>query len=205
MKKRFVALLLCLVMVVGLIPAAMAAGPEADRNYITFKANDGSYGSSSERLQQLTESDVAIGWVTLRANDFNRDGYTFLGWSTEPNGQKIYNDGQTVSVTELFGGRTYAVLYAVWQKDGVTPPVGPYTVTYRQLTEVSLRDADIVDVNVGGVYALKNLPADVDASCRKVLCGLDNERQQRLCTRREHHCLFKSDSVSGLPRYRVDL
>lgn len=118
MKKRFVALLLCLVMVVGLIPAAMAAGPEGDRNYITFKANDGSYGSSSERLQQLTESDVAIGWVTLRANDFNRDGYTFLGWSTEPNGQKIYNDGQTVSVTELFGGRTYAVLYAVWQKDG---------------------------------------------------------------------------------------
>ena len=131
MKKRFVALLLCLVMVVGLIPAAMAAGPEGDRNYITFKANDGSYGSSSERLQQLTESDVAIGRVTLRANDFNRDGYTFLGWSTEPNGQKIYNDGQTVSVTELFGGRTYAVLYAVWQKDGVTPPVGPYTVTYR--------------------------------------------------------------------------
>ena len=158
MKKRFVALLLCLVMVVGLIPAAMAAGSEVDRNYITFKANDGSYGSSSERLQQLTESDVAIGWVTLRANDFNRDGYTFLGWSTEPNGQKIYNDGQTVSVSELFAGRTYAVLYAVWQKDNVTPPTGPYTVTYRQLTEVSLRDADIVDVNVGGVYALKTFP-----------------------------------------------
>ena len=78
-----VALLLCLVMVVGLIPAAMAAGPEGDRNYITFKANDGSYGSSSERLQQLTESDVAIGWVTLRANAFNRDGYTFLGWTGE--------------------------------------------------------------------------------------------------------------------------
>ena len=158
MKKRFVALLLCLVMVVGLIPAAMAAGSEADRNYITFKANDGSYGSSSERLQQLTESDVAFGKVTLRANDFTRDGYTFLGWATDPNGQKIYNDGQTVSVSELFAGRTYAVLYAVWQKDNVTPPTGPYTVTYRQLTEVSLRDADIVDVNVGGVYALKTFP-----------------------------------------------
>ena len=158
MKKRFVSLLLCLVMVVGLIPAAMAAGSEADRNYITFKANDGSYGSSSERLQQLTESDVAFGKVTLRANDFTRDGYTFLGWATDPNGQKIYNDGQTVSVSELFAGRTYAVLYAVWQKDNVTPPTGPYTVTYRQLTEVSLRDADIVDVNVGGVYALKTFP-----------------------------------------------
>lgn len=171
MKKRFVALLLCLVMVVGLIPAAMAAGPEGDRNYITFKANDGSYGSSSERLQQLTESDVAIGWVTLRANDFNRDGYTFLGWSTEPNGQKIYNDGQTVSVTELFGGRTYAVLYAVWQKDGVTPPAGPYTVTYRQLTEVSLTDADVVDANVGAMYTVKNFPQTWTVPTGKVFAG----------------------------------
>ena len=170
-KKRFVALLLCLVMVVGLIPAAMAAGPEGDRNYITFKANDGSYGSSSERLQQLTESDVAIGWVTLRANDFNRDGYTFLGWSTEPNGQKIYNDGQTVSVTELFGGRTYAVLYAVWQKDGVTPPVGPYTVTYRQLTEVSLTDPDVVDANVGAMYTVKNFPQTWTVPTGKVFAG----------------------------------
>lgn len=171
MKKRFVALLLCLVMVVGLIPAAMAAGPEGDRNYITFKANDGSYGSSSERLQQLTESDVAIGWVTLRANDFNRDGYTFLGWSTEPNGQKIYNDGQTVSVTELFGGRTYAVLYAVWQKDGVTPPVGPYTVTYRQRTEVSLTDPDVVDANVGAMYTVKNFPQTWTVPTGKVFAG----------------------------------
>lgn len=171
MKKRFVALLLCLVMVVGLIPAVMAAGPEGDRNYITFKANDGSYGSSSERLQQLTESDVAIGWVTLRANDFNRDGYTFLGWSTEPNGQKIYNGGQTVSVTELFGGRTYAVLYAVWQKDGVTPPVGPYTVTYRQLTEVSLTDPDVVDANVGAMYTVKNFPQTWTVPTGKVFAG----------------------------------
>lgn len=171
MKKRFVALLLCLVMVVGLIPAAMAAGPEGDRNYITFKANDGSYGSSSERLQQLTESDVAIGSVTLRANDFNRDGYTFLGWSTEPNGQKIYNDGQTVSVTELFGGRTYAVLYAVWQKDGVTPPAGPYTVTYRQLTEVSLTDADVVDANVSAMYTVKSFPLTWKTPAGKSFAG----------------------------------
>ncbi len=171
MKKRFVALLLCLVMVVGLIPAAMAAGPEGDRNYITFKANDGSYGSSSERLQQLTESDVAIGRVTLRANDFNRDGYTFLGWSTEPNGQKIYNDGQTVSVTELFGGRTYAVLYAVWQKDGVTPPAGPYTVTYRQLTEVSLTDADVVDANVSAMYTVKSFPLTWKTPAGKSFAG----------------------------------
>ena len=171
MKKRFVALLLCLVMVVGLIPAAMAAGPEADRNYITFKANDGSYGSSSERLQQLTESDVAFGKVTLRANDFTRDGYTFLGWATDPNGQKIYNDGQTVSVSELFAGRTYAVLYAVWQKDNVTPPAGPYTVTYRQLTEVSLTDADVVDANVSAMYTVKSFPLTWKTPAGKSFAG----------------------------------
>lgn len=171
MKKRFVALLLCLVMVVGLIPAAMAAGPEGDRNYITFKANDGSYGSSSERLQQLTESDVAFGKVTLRANDFTRDGYTFLGWATDPNGQKIYNDGQTVSVSELFAGRTYAVLYAVWQKDNVTPPAGPYTVTYRQLTEVSLTDADVVDANVSAMYTVKSFPLTWKTPAGKSFAG----------------------------------
>ena len=171
MKKRFVALLLCLVMVVGLIPAAMAAGSEADRNYITFKANDGSYGSSSERLQQLTESDVAFGKVTLRANDFTRDGYTFLGWATDPNGQKIYNDGQTVSVSELFAGRTYAVLYAVWQKDNVTPPAGPYTVTYRQLTEVSLTDADVVDANVSAMYTVKSFPLTWKTPAGKSFAG----------------------------------
>ena len=117
MKKRFVALLLCLVMVVGLIPAAMAAGSEADRNYITFKANDGSYGSSSERLQQLTESDVAFGKVTLRANDFTRDGYTFLGWPPTPTARRSITtarlfpypnclpDAPTLFCT-LFGRRT---------------------------------------------------------------------------------------------------
>lgn len=47
MKKRFVALLLCLVMVVGLIPAAMAAGPEGDE--IT---------SHSKRTMEATEVPV---------------------------------------------------------------------------------------------------------------------------------------------------
>ena len=109
MKKRFVALLLCLVMVVGLIPAAMAAGPEGDRNYITFKANDGSYGSSSERLQQLTESDVAIGWVTLRANDFNRDGYTFLGWFTDEDCTTEFDFTSAVTAN--------VTLYAGWMEE----------------------------------------------------------------------------------------
>ena len=124
MKKRFVALLLCLVMVVGLIPAAMAAGSEADRNYITFKANDGSYGSSSERLQQLTESDVAFGKVTLRANDFTRDGYTFLGWALSEDGNVVKADQARANGLITENGLT-VTLYAQWKKK----PVVVETVT----------------------------------------------------------------------------
>ena len=112
MKKRFVALLLCLIMVVGLIPAAMAGGTAAGSYSITFKAESDSSTTDTVKYQELTEVDVALGYITLRANEFTKDGYTFLGWSTVPNGQKVYSDAENVSVKELFGSRTYAVLYA---------------------------------------------------------------------------------------------
>ena len=158
MKKRFVALLLCLIMVVGLIPAAMADGPAADSYTITFKAESDSSTADTVKTQTIMKDEVSDGCVTLSTNDFTKNGYTFLGWSTTPGGQLAYTNGQRVNVTTLFGEKNYVVLYAVWQKNDVTPPAGPYTVTYRQLTEVSLRDADVVDANVGDVYAVKNFP-----------------------------------------------
>lgn len=171
MKKRFVALLLCLIMVVGLIPAAMAGGTAAGSYSITFKAESDSSTTDTVKYQELTEVDVALGYITLRANEFTKDGYTFLGWSTVPNGQKVYSDAENVSVKELFGSRTYAVLYAVWQKNGVTPPAGPYTVTYRQLTEVSLTDADVVDANVSAMYTVKSFPLTWKTPAGKSFAG----------------------------------
>lgn len=171
MKKRFVALLLCLIMVVGLIPAAMAGGTAAGSYSITFKAESDSSTTDTVKYQELTEVDVALGYITLRANEFTKDGYTFLGWSTVPNGQKVYSDAENVSVKELFGSRTYAVLYAVWQKNGVTPPAGPYTVTYRQLTEVSLTDADVVDANVSAMYTVRSFPLTWKTPAGKSFAG----------------------------------
>ena len=172
MKKRFVALLLCLIMVVGLIPAAMADGPAAGPYVITYKAESDSSTPDTVKNQFPTDTDVSNGYFRLLANEFKKNGCTFLGWSTEPNGQKVdYYDGQMVYMEELFGKGFSVVLYAVWQKDNVTPPAGPYTVTYRQRTDVSLRDADVVDANVGGVYTLKTFPQTWTVPAGKSFAG----------------------------------
>lgn len=53
----------------------------------------------------------------------------------------------------------------------MTPPVGPYTVTYRQLMEVSLTDPDVVDANVGAMYTVKNFPQTWTVPTGKVFAG----------------------------------
>ena len=47
--------------------------------------------------------------VTLRANTFTREGYTFTGWATEKNGSVVYKDGDTVTLSEN------TTLYAQWE------------------------------------------------------------------------------------------
>lgn len=55
---------------------------------------------------------------TLTANAFVRDGYTFQGWATTPNGEKVYDDGAEITVDENNKGRY--VLYAVWKPTAAT-------------------------------------------------------------------------------------
>lgn len=50
---------------------------------------------------------------TLTANAFVRDGYTFVGWATSPNGERVYDDGQAITVDVNNKGRY--VLYAIWK------------------------------------------------------------------------------------------
>ena len=54
--------------------------------------------------------------VTLRANTFTREGYTFNGWSTEENGSVVYNDGDTVTLSEN------TTLYALYKKHCTAQP-----------------------------------------------------------------------------------
>ncbi|MBQ8996505.1 InlB B-repeat-containing protein, partial [Candidatus Saccharibacteria bacterium] len=74
---------------------------------IIFASNDG----STNHAVQLVNRDVA---TPLRANTFTRDGYTFAGWNTEPDGSGTsYANGQ--SVTNLAPADSAIVLYAQWE------------------------------------------------------------------------------------------
>jgi uncharacterized repeat protein (TIGR02543 family) len=58
----------------------------------------------------------------LRLNEFTRTNYKFLGWARSDNGEKLYDDGQTVdNLTNEAGGTVW--LFAVWTHI--------YTVTYN--------------------------------------------------------------------------
>ena len=63
----------------------------------------------------------------LKANAFTRDGYTFTGWNTEPDGSGTsYADGTTVNNLTPVDGKTIT-LYAQWQHPSPTPPTPPVT------------------------------------------------------------------------------
>lgn len=69
---------------------------------VSFNANGGT-GTMSDQTIPYNEA------TALDANTFSRTGYTFLGWATVQGGDKAYNDGASVTLTEDI------TLYAVWQ------------------------------------------------------------------------------------------
>ena len=87
-------------------------------NYkIHFDANGGK-GSMTD--QTMTYDQAA----NLKTNSYRKDGYTFKGWATSPNGQVVYTDGKEVSnLTDQENG-TFT-LYAVWA--GIE-----YQITYNK-------------------------------------------------------------------------
>lgn len=63
----------------------------------------------------------------LKANAFTRDGCTFTGWNTEPDGSGTsYGDRATVSNLASVDGKTIT-LYAQWRHPSPTPPTPPVT------------------------------------------------------------------------------
>lgn len=76
---------------------------------VVYNAN----GGSGTMAPSTMTYDVTNG--RLRVNGFYRPGYTFLGWSTNPNATSAqYTDQQSVSnLSTTHGGRV--TLYAVWQ------------------------------------------------------------------------------------------
>ena len=70
--------------------------------------------------------------TALSTNAFTREGYTFKGWSTTPDGAVQYQDAEQVTDLAPAGGTT--TLYAVWEKveqPNPQPPVEPQPVVYE--------------------------------------------------------------------------
>ena len=102
--KKTLSLLLCLVLLAGLFPAALAEGEMCT---VTFSTDGGHY------LNPITaEKDSEI---TLPKAVW--DDHYFLGWSLEYNGTVAYQAGDTLVLTEDTS------LYAIWRD---SQPLGLY-------------------------------------------------------------------------------
>lgn len=94
-------------------------------NEYTFEYNaNGGTGTMSSSKHTYDKSGK------LTENNFSKEGYNFIGWSTTPNGAVEYTDGQNILNETTENGKVIK-LYAVWQKkifeitlndDGATSP-----------------------------------------------------------------------------------
>ena len=78
---------------------------------VTYNGNGATGGS-------MSNSDHACDTAkNLTTNGYTRNGYTFLGWSTSPNGSVQYSNGQSVKNLTATNGAT-VTLYAQWKQLG---------------------------------------------------------------------------------------
>ena len=90
---------------------------DKDEEYVTvtFDANGATNGTTDEMTAKVGEK------ITLNLNGFEREGYTFVGWSTTEDGEVEYQDGAEYTM----GTESSYTLYAVWE-------INTYTVTYEK-------------------------------------------------------------------------
>ncbi len=90
---------------------------------ITFNANDGTASPAT-----ATQSCRALESITLRANTFTREGYSFKGWSISKSmselGHVDYTDGAAAKFSYNI------TLYAVWESNSATYAYS-YTITFH--------------------------------------------------------------------------
>ena len=78
--------------------------------YTIVYHGNGNTGGSTESSSHTYDTAKA-----LTSNGFTKTGYRFIGWSTSPNGDVVYSDGQHVkNLTATDGGTVN--LYAKWER-----------------------------------------------------------------------------------------
>lgn len=88
---------------------------------VKFDANGGEGTMTDQTIDYNTAT-------ALKANTFERTGYTFLGWATSSTGAQVYDDEEVVTLT-----KKVTTLYALWEKNSwkvyFTTPSGATSVT----------------------------------------------------------------------------
>ena len=93
MKKRIVSLLLAVVLVLGLMPTALAADPGDYK--IQFQAKPSDTGVTGTMEVQWGKFGVPL---TLSTCTLTREGYDFAGWTTYAAGTHVlFEDGASFS------------------------------------------------------------------------------------------------------------
>ena len=127
MKKRLVAFLLVLIMVLGMLPvSAFAVDGDATKYTYTlyYKWNN---GTDSTWSTEVTDRPTAATTFTFYVNGakLTRDGYTFLGWADTADATTAsYKGGDPIVLDKDNPTKT---IFAVWEKN--VAPI-EYTVTY---------------------------------------------------------------------------
>ena len=130
---------------------------------ISFDAN----GGSGTMTDQTVTYKVA---TAIKDNAFSREGYSFIGWATSAEGEKVYNDKQSVAFTNS------QTLYAKWQLNShdvsFTPsPTGaavtingqstsPQTAEYGTIVTLHITPAEhytITSVSIQGAISLTEI------------------------------------------------
>ena len=133
MKKRLLALLLCLVMVIGLVPTAFAGSEEPSEpvdelNLVFIPDNDGLNRTFWRLAENYHFKQGAVSNATdaVQASEMTAPtGKHFVGWSkTQGVKTDIFEFG-----TDRYPNQVTLTLYGIWEADSA--PAGNHTITYR--------------------------------------------------------------------------
>ena len=119
--------------------------PEKNTFTVTFNANGGSGEMKALTAEEGTE-------ITLTANAFTRDGYTFSGWATSASGNIVHTDGAKIKPTANI------TLYAQWTEIGKVEKV-----TFSATGEIDYNERITLSCGTDGATIYYAVVAGTDA------------------------------------------
>lgn len=194
MKKRLIAFLLVLIMVLGMLPvSALAADGDATR-YTYHLIHEFNYvGGTRWDIQATTAAESYQ--LDVNKGKPTRNGYTFLGWADKADATVVqYHGGDLILLTKDKPTKT---IYAVWEKN--VAPI-EYTVTYYK------NDGSANDVfykTPTGEDRLSNLiiiGENPPETAMTSLAGPKQETRQKRSTRAAEQAESSRGSSSTAPR-----